>query len=49
MERRDYPHNLVLEVGSELGIIGLLLLALWLWLSLKGLRHFSGGLGRLRA
>jgi O-antigen ligase len=44
-EGRDYPHNLVLEVGSELGIIGLLLLALWLWLSLKGLTHVVGSSG----
>ena len=44
-EGRDYPHNLVLEVGSEQGIIGLLLLAVWLWACLKGLRHVVGSSG----
>jgi O-antigen ligase len=31
-----YPHNLVAEVGSELGLAGLLILAGWLVLALRG-------------
>ena len=31
-----YPHNLVAEIGSELGLVGLIPLAAWLWLAVRG-------------
>jgi O-antigen ligase len=32
----QYPHNLVAEIGSELGLVGLLALAAWVVLALRG-------------
>jgi hypothetical protein len=32
----EYPHNLVAEIGSELGVIGLLALGAWFVLALRG-------------
>ena len=32
----QYPHNLIAEVGSELGVIGVLALAAWFGLALRG-------------
>jgi O-antigen ligase len=32
----QYPHNLVAEIGSELGLVGLLALAAWFVLALRG-------------
>ncbi|MCL6465565.1 MAG: O-antigen ligase family protein [candidate division WOR-3 bacterium] len=36
-ERGDYPHNLFLEVAAELGIVGLLLITLLLFIPLRAL------------
>jgi O-antigen ligase len=30
-----YPHNMIAETGAELGLIGLVIMALWLWLLAK--------------
>ena len=32
----EYPHNLVVEIASELGLIGIILLAIWLVLAIRG-------------
>ena len=38
---RDYPHNVILEVGSELGALGLIVLGVWLSLCVKGLKRLA--------
>jgi O-antigen ligase len=38
---RDYPHNVILEVGSELGALGLVVLGVWLLLCVKGLKRLA--------